>query len=210
MFPKTKEGKSILFLFSITMLVSLSLIVVGIRLQNTVWENTNKLKFDLAKSMHYSEDKLENYISNQEYLKKQWWNTIINQSGLSVIVTLIVLIVTISFGYINKQNIDEQHKIRDEQHKIRIEESNNKYALKIRELEESNQKVINDLLMLLTEYIESPTCVIKYYDVLKTNINRLNSFLDLKTLNKDITYKLHNKILNDVCVVLFSSVALNF
>ncbi|GHU06547.1 hypothetical protein FACS1894147_13250 [Spirochaetia bacterium] len=65
----------------------------------------------------------DKYITNQNELKSLWWNTIINQGGLSIIFTVVVIVVTGSISFMTQNNIENQYKKNIEEGKQKLKDS---------------------------------------------------------------------------------------
>jgi hypothetical protein len=167
--------KSYFLIFIVLIVIMISLlsysIVRDIKVQNQIYE-LNQLflenpmeqeNIDLEKYESY----IQNYILNQKNLKEMWWNTIINQSGLSIIFTAIVLFLTVSLSWITQHNIQEQYK--------KDLDKTTKYT----------EEIISDVMLFSKYHTERPAFFKSYGDDIEISINRLNSYNLLKILNRE-------------------------
>ena len=125
--------------FTIVIISTITLLITSVSFwymsnkYNNILEENNTIKELLLKTNNpkikykINYNKINEYIKNQNHFKNLWWHTIINQSGLSIIMTLIVLIVTITVAAISKQSIDDKLKTELE----KAEEKNNILAGKL-------------------------------------------------------------------------------
>ncbi|HBE80374.1 MAG TPA: hypothetical protein DDW65_21715 [Firmicutes bacterium] len=196
---KNKEGQFILKLFILTIVISLTLLTVAILFQVENWNCANQIRMDLAKSntarnFFGCQEIIDKYIANQEYLKENWWNTIINQSGLSIIVTLIVLLITFTFNFTYKQELNEKFDKK-------INDLNDNYISKLKGLEVYSTNVTKEIKKVLIEHRGSLNAKLyKYHQILEKYIKRLNSLSELKTLDKNDFIDLYTEDVKSISI----------
>jgi hypothetical protein len=103
-------------LFTILLIVTSLLLVVSfflIKTENNIAEQITALKeiyLCTEQASDLNEAYFHDYIINQNELKNIWWNTIINQSGLSILFTAIILFITISISWMTQNQIENRYK----------------------------------------------------------------------------------------------------
>lgn len=181
-----KSDKLIFYILAALLLVSILFLGFSIYLQNQTIDQQNNLReLIISNDQNINNKQINQYITNQENLKDMWWNTIINQSGLSIITTLIVLIITTSVGWIYKSNMDKEYKLELEKMKQR----NNKFIRELIVLQNSQGE--------LNRGMSGPNQVendIKVYVKRLNSITRLNNKLSNIIVKEDTLLYLKNSI----------------
>lgn len=111
--------------------------------------------------------RLETLLSGQIEIKELWWNTLLGQGALSIVITLIVVIISITVGIINKSEIDER---------IRT---------KVEYLETQNKSTIMDFILVNESHRGSYGAILTSTEMQITHyIDCLNSFEKLMILKR--------------------------
>lgn len=122
---------------------------------------------------------LQNYIIAQNEMKNLWWHTIINQSGLSIIFTAIILIISFSMNLITQSQIEKRYDEKMKENNKRYDEiliENNKYS----------RDIITDYNLILEAHQGSFGAFAIGNEVLLGNyFSQLNSYQQLKVLSKE-------------------------
>jgi len=181
-----KSDKLIFYIIAALLVITISILGYSVYLQNQTIDQQNNLReIIINNDQNINKEQITQYITNQENLKDMWWHTIINQSGLSVITTLIVLLVTISIGYLYKSNMDQEYKLELEKMKQR----NNKFIRELIVLQNSQGE--------LNRGMSGPNQVendIKVYVKRLNSITRLNNKLSNIIVKEDTLLYLKNSI----------------
>jgi len=180
-----KKGFYATFLILISAVLILIFIVIGkeMRIQSQIYD-LNELfishpieqnNIDISKYEKY----IEEYILNQRNLKEMWWNTIINQSGLSILFTIITLFITVSLSWITQNQIQDRYK-KDLQNTTR-------YA--------------NDItadVLTVTRVYSGPPGMVSYEEVNNIAFNKINIFNQLKILTRESLDELYYESLENL------------
>lgn len=198
--------KLIFYIIAALLVITISILGYSVYLQNQTIDQQNNLReIIINNDQNINKEEITQYITNQENLKDMWWHTIINQSGLSVITTLIVLLVTISIGYLYKSNMDQEYKLELEKMKQR----NNKFIRELIVLQNSQgelnrgmsgpNQVENDIkvyvkrLNSITRLNNKLSNIIVKEDTLLYLKNSINGFVKYSIVNKKIMTKMVQK-----------------
>lgn len=181
-----KSDKLIIYIIAALLVLSIAFIGYSIYLQaQTIKQQNNLKELIINNDQNINNEQITQYITNQENLKDMWWHTIINQSGLSIITTLIVLLITISIGYLYKSNMDQEYKSELE----RMKQRSNKFIRELIILQNSQGE--------LNRGFSGPKQVendIEVYIKRLNSINRLNNRLSNIIKKEDTLLYLKNSI----------------
>jgi len=116
--------KFIYLLVLIAFILNIICIVITIKYQHSLMNNIDSLKNIIVhnSAASVSNAELKEFSLNLSYYKDLWFNTIINQGGISIIFTLIILLITLTTGYFMNQNFD--NKFKSELDKLKIDNEN--------------------------------------------------------------------------------------
>ena len=123
-----------LIIVTISVFLLIGLFLYTIYLQRNIFENQKLLINVLVneKIDNFKVHQLISILTNKlTIVENLWWNTIINQSGLSIIFAVVIIIMQIVASEIQKGNFLDQ-----------IEKNNKNYFAKITELEKDFEQMI--------------------------------------------------------------------
>jgi hypothetical protein len=147
---------------------------------------------DLAKYESY----VNEYIINQKHLKSNWWDTIINQSGLSIIFTAVVLFITVTFSFFTQSQIDNKFKQIEETYKKDIQDSDMKLY-----------DTINDVILIVQSH--NISMYPEEYRLGKHDdyvLEKLNKYNDLKHLNRESLDSIYQVDVYDAGILIGSQI----
>ena len=145
--------------------------------QNNLHNDVISLKGTIIESSKpkISNKELQDYVFNLSYHKDLWYNTLFSLGGISIIFTLIVLLITITTGYIVNQKYDD--KFENEYNKIKS----------------MNEASTNDLIMLITNHIGAEKVFARDLDKEYSRMcNAINSYNYLKHFSREDLIDIYN------------------
>jgi hypothetical protein len=180
------NDKFIFYIIAALLFFAVSIFGYSVYLQNQNINQQNNLReLIVENSQNINNEQIDQYLSGQNNLKNMWWHTIINQSGLSIITTLIVLIITTSVGYLYKTNMDKEYQLELE----KIKQQNNEFIRELILLQNSQGELNRGLSG--QKQVEND---IEVYVRRLNGINRLNSKLSNIIKKEDTLLYLNNSI----------------
>ena len=183
-----KSDKLIISIVAALLLIAISIFGYSVYLQNQTINQQNNLKeLIINNDQNINNEQINQYITNQENLKDMWWHTIINQSGLSIITTLIVLLITASIGYLYKSNMDKEYKLELEKMKQR----NNKFIRELIILQNNQGEISSGMSGPKTSEKD-----IKLYVRRINSVDRLNQELEDIVKENDTSFLIETTIQN--------------
>ncbi len=139
---------------------------------------------DIEKYENYIND----YILNQKNIDKLWWNTIFNQSGLSIIFTAIILFLTITISWITQNQIES------------------KYKSEIQNVKNYSTDLMNDVLLISNSHSGSFGAFLMAEEhYLQNAISKVNIFNNLQILKREQLLDLYHKDLEGLAHQVYSA-----